>query len=190
MIAGDSGGKVLRRLDSAGSRFNRISGNGYGSAGAAGVGIEQVLLNENLLGRIGREHVGFVDVRGYHHTFCMGGNTRYADHDLAASLKRERNTLVYRGESRRIHFQTVRAGRICFYEELALLAGFCLRYYMLVLQKLDRCAGQGVSLPINHTAPYAVFLGKYQTVKNNEEQPCVASCLWGREGHFPILERS
>ncbi len=62
VVARDSRCKILRRLDPTGGGFDGISGNGDGRTGTSGVSVKQILANENLLRRIGREDVGLVYV--------------------------------------------------------------------------------------------------------------------------------
>ncbi len=63
MISRNTRGKVLRSFDAARCGFDGVSGNRYRSAGAAGIGVQQVLTDKNLLRRIGREHIGLAHVR-------------------------------------------------------------------------------------------------------------------------------
>ena len=62
VVAGYSGGKILRRLDAARSRLNRIARDGDGRAWAAGVGIKEILGGKNLDGGVGRHDVAAGDV--------------------------------------------------------------------------------------------------------------------------------
>ena len=48
MIAGHAGCKVLRGLNAAGRGFDWQAGNGNGLAGAAGVGVEQLLAHHHF----------------------------------------------------------------------------------------------------------------------------------------------
>src|SRR5580700_8765716 len=57
VISSYARGKILWRFDPAGCRFVRVSGNRNRRAGSAGVGIKQILTDEDSLSRIVREHV-------------------------------------------------------------------------------------------------------------------------------------
>src|SRR5215472_10726126 len=53
VVAGDSGSKVLRRLDASGSCFNRQTWDRDGSARPAWIGVEHVIMDHEVLRGIG-----------------------------------------------------------------------------------------------------------------------------------------
>jgi len=55
VIAGDTGSEILRSLDAAGSGFDGKAGDGDGSTGAARVGVEDLIVNNDGLRGIGSE---------------------------------------------------------------------------------------------------------------------------------------
>jgi hypothetical protein len=58
VIAGYTGSKILRSLDAAGSGFDGKAGDGDGSTGAARVGVEDLVVDDDGLRRIGSEGRG------------------------------------------------------------------------------------------------------------------------------------
>ena len=54
MISGHAGRKILRRFNSARRGFNRQAGYGNGRSGAAGIGVEHLIVNDHRLRGIGR----------------------------------------------------------------------------------------------------------------------------------------
>ena len=64
MVSGHARGEVLRRLDTAGSGFDRQTGDGNRRAGAAGIGVEDLVVNVDALRRVGMIEVCFASLRG------------------------------------------------------------------------------------------------------------------------------
>ena len=55
VIARDAGSKILRGLDSSRGGFDGQPRDGDGSAGASGIGVEDLVMNDDALRRIGRQ---------------------------------------------------------------------------------------------------------------------------------------
>ena len=53
VIAGHARGKILGRLDSTRGRLNRQPGNRNGRTGAAGIGVQDFVVDHDALGGIG-----------------------------------------------------------------------------------------------------------------------------------------
>ena len=55
VISGDARSEILRGFDAAGSGFDGKAGDRDGDAGAAGIGVEDLIVDDDVLGGIGSE---------------------------------------------------------------------------------------------------------------------------------------
>ncbi len=124
VVASHSWRKILRRLDAARRRLNRIAGNRNRRAWPSRIRVEQVPRGENFHRRIGRHHIvscqiGRDDYRLRNHRFQL-------DLEVAASGRHE-NALLQRLEIRRVHTQPIGPGRNRWHRKSA----FCVAHRLL-----------------------------------------------------------
>ena len=79
MISGNPGCEILRRLDASGCGLDGVAGNGNGRSGTAGVGVDQVLLNEDFFRGIGRKQINLIYVGGDGDRFAGGDHQPEVD---------------------------------------------------------------------------------------------------------------